>query len=120
MPSRRTRVDPELTRQLSGASLSAETLSAVFTLRPARLKGTSPEGVETLTHQILERASQSAGVAVSDVNVFRNLGSFVVSARAPLIQALLDAPEIASATANRRPPGESIRIEPRDKHPLEP
>jgi hypothetical protein len=120
MPSRRVKIDPELTRQLEGAALSTEPLEAVFQLRPSSLKGTSPEGVEVLAHEILGRASTSAGVSANDINVFRNLGSFVVSARAPLIQALLSAPEIASAVANRRPPDESMKIEPLDTHPVEP
>jgi hypothetical protein len=120
MPSRRVKIDPELIRQLKGAELSMEPLEAVFQLRPSTLKGTTPSGVETLTHEILGRASTNAGISANDVNVFRNLGSFVVSARAPLIQALLNAPEIASVVANRRPPNESIKIPPFNTHPVEP
>ena len=112
MPRNRIKVDPELTRQLESAALSPVSLEAVFMLRTSIIRKSSGDEVERLAHEIVSRASLSAGVTVEDMNVFRNLGSFVVSAPVPLIQNLLTAPEIASAVANRRPANESGLIDP--------
>lgn len=94
------KVDPQLLQQLNTVGASRSMVQAVFQLRlpPARLL--SPEAVEGTVQTVLSRVKQEVGEEAHEVNIFRNLGAFVVSAHAPFIRALMKEPEIASATAN--------------------
>ena len=107
MPERkpRAKTDQELLRQLERAAASSEPIEAVFRLQPASgsQKFVPPEEVEPLTRELLARVEQKLGMGVKDLNIFRNLGSFVVSAGAPFLRELLEQPEIAAAVANRQP-----------------
>ncbi len=118
MSKKRTqaKTDPELLRQLEAATTDQALVQAVFTLQLPKSHETAPERVEELTHQVLNRVADKIGADAHEVNIFRNLGAFVVSAPAPFINALLTQPEIASATANRQP--ESGLISPRKKTPV--
>ena len=112
MSKKQTRVktDPELRRQLKAENSDMEMVQAVFTLRPSTLKAATPTKVEEVTQEVLDRVADEIGVKAEEINIFRNLGAFAVSAPPDFIRALLTEPEIASATANRQQ--ESMMISP--------
>jgi glyoxylase-like metal-dependent hydrolase (beta-lactamase superfamily II) len=64
---------------------------------------------EALARELVDRVRKSTGHTVHDVNVFRNLGRFVVSADATFIRELVAQPEITAALANRRPPDQRLQ-----------
>jgi hypothetical protein len=101
--SSETKVDPELLRQLDAADAAGTPVEAVFVLDPGTGAPTSPERVEELTRGLVERAQEESGTEIEDINVFRHLASFVARAEPRLIRRLVEAPEIASATANNQP-----------------
>jgi predicted O-linked N-acetylglucosamine transferase (SPINDLY family) len=106
----KTRTDSELTRQLEVASDSEKPVEAVFMLHPDNPSQIvpSPERVEELTHKILERVQQRTGSHENKFNIFRNIGSFVVSAPA-FVRELISQPEVATAMANQQPGQSSIK-----------
>jgi hypothetical protein len=98
------KVDAELAQQMQDAASANEPMQVVFRLRPdvpGKL-ATSPEKTEQLAQELTQRVSEKTGMQVGKVNVFRNLGSFFVSAAPGFIRELINQPEIASAIANRR------------------
>jgi hypothetical protein len=107
MPRKKSQVkaDSELLRQLEAAGVSRTVVEAVCRLRASRSsrKILSPERTETLTRKLLSRVKGLVGTGARDFNVFRHLGSFVVSAEPRFVHELLKQPEIASAVANRQP-----------------
>lgn len=103
----RAQVDPELRRQLSSAAASsAEPVEAVLRLRATGRPGTvpQPEATRHLAQTLVTRVAQELGTQAGkyDFNVFANLGYFVLSAPSAFVERILDQPEIASASANRR------------------
>jgi hypothetical protein len=106
----KTRVDPELRRQLSRAATArtepAAPVEAVLRLRPATRRGPAPSGGEArdLAAVVVARVAEELGVSPGDydVNVFENLGYFVLAAPPGFVERVLDQPEVASASANRR------------------
>jgi hypothetical protein len=95
--------DSELLQQLEAARERGAPVEAVVSLRAE--KGSeylSTEQTEKITQDLLSRVERKTGVTPERLNVFRNLGSFVVSARPAFVQELLEQPEIEGATANRR------------------
>jgi hypothetical protein len=115
---RKQRVDPELTRQLEQGAATNGPVEAVFTLRceKSAREFLSPEETVTLAQRLLKRVSEETREEPQAVNVFRNLGSFVVVAPSRFVRRLLDQAEISSAVANRQP-GDSL-IRPRRKRAL--
>ena len=103
-----TNTDPELVRQLHAATADDASVEAVFMLAPEDPSQIvpSPERTEELTRHLLERVKASIGKAAEDVNVFHNMGSFVVSAHPDFLRELIAQPEIASAMANQQPQAE--------------
>ena len=103
MPTTRFQADPELARQL--ARTEPEPLEAVFQLRVGKApKGKlDPGEVEKAARRALDRVQVQVGHGPERVNVFRNLGRFVVRADSKFIRALLQDVEIASAQANVQP-----------------
>lgn len=97
--------DPELTRQIDLASTKDDAVEAVFILSPDDPSEVVPssERTEKLTRQVLERVKKSVGRREKKVNIFRNMGSFVVSADPTFLRELMSQPEIAGAMANRQP-----------------
>jgi len=81
-------------------------VEAVLRLRPG--KGghivPTPQKTRDLAEQLVSRVADELGTGVGeyDFNVFPNLGYFVLSAPSPFVLRVLDQPEIASASANRR------------------
>jgi hypothetical protein len=108
-----TRVDPELLRQLDATAPSREPVQAVFRLRVAGPAAPPPERIEAVTRELLARVAAKVGVRAQEVNVFRQLGAFVVVADASYIRQLLSEPEVASAAANVQPTGAFIPPRPR-------
>jgi len=109
------KIDPELIRQLNAAGDAP--VGAVFNLRrgPAQ-KCLSAEETETCVKRLLQQAQQESGMAPQQVHVFRNLGSFAVSAAAPFVRMLLGRDEVLSATANQQP--EELLIKPVDSQSM--
>ena len=109
----RVRTDPELKRQLKAENSDEELVQAVFTLRLPSRRAVKPKNVEELTQQVLDRVADEVGVQAEEINIFRNLGAFALSAPPNFIRALLTEPEIATATANQQT--ESMMIPPQRK-----
>jgi hypothetical protein len=110
---RSTRVDPELLRQIGEAEKRASTtanaeVQAVFFLDPAAASTSDPEEVDTRVRKLLQRVERSSHERPAVVNVFRNLGSFVVQAPPGFLRDLIEQPEIRHARANR-PGGQDSR-----------
>jgi hypothetical protein len=110
MATRRTstKVDPELRRQLGRSATAAgdEPVEAVLRLRPVtRSAGAAtPQRVRDLAEGLVDRAATELGEAPGAwaVNVFPNLGYFVLCGSPRLVERVLEQPEVASASANRR------------------
>ena len=104
MRNRRAKADPELMRQLDAVAARDESVEAVFTLRPddSSRAASGPERTEEVASRVLARVKERVGLDADEVNIFRNFGSFAVSAPARFVRELLTQPEIASAMANRR------------------
>src|SRR5262245_56558888 len=111
--------DPELLRQLQEEEAIEEDVQVVFSLRfsPVERKLLSPEETERLTRSVLERVEKESGSRARDVNIFRNIGQFVIQAPAVFVRKLMAQEEIASAVANRQHPG-GLFIPPHKKKPL--
>jgi hypothetical protein len=93
---RRARVDPELDRQLAAAA-SDQPVEAV-----AILRGVTPSTpVPELVDRILRRVGEQAGSEPADLNVFGNLGSFVLAASPEFLRRLSQDPDVHSLGANR-------------------
>jgi hypothetical protein len=103
----KAQVDPELRRQLSrAATAEAEPVEAVLRLRPPTRRGAAPSGgaARDLAAVVVARVAREMGASPGDydVNVFENLGYFVLAAPPDFVERVLDQPEVASASANRR------------------
>ena len=96
------KTDPELLRQIDSAADNNEYIQAVFSLALPTKKLLDPQQVEETTNQVLHRAEEEVGSKPSDVNIFKNMGSFVISADASFIQKVIDDPDVASAIANKK------------------
>ena len=117
VPSRglaiRKRIDPELLRQLdeaeSGEGAAKDRVQAVFVLSDVERSPDSvtPESTQAAVDRIVARLGKRGGQRIQRINVFKNLGSFVVQAPAGVVRSLLDDPEIGSARANRPSSGPS-------------
>lgn len=112
-----TKVDPELIRQMDTESASSHPVEAVFMLRPEDPSHVvnAPEVTAELAKKVLDRVKHHTGISPDAVNIFRNLGSFVVVALPRFLHVLMQQPEIASAVANRQP-GSAV-IPPINKRP---
>jgi len=98
------KLDAELAQQIQDATSENAPVQVVFRLRP-EVPGklaTSPEKTEQLVQELMSRVSEKTGTQAGKFTVFRNLGSFAVSAAPNFIRELINQPEIASAIANRR------------------
>lgn len=104
--SRRSRVDPELLRQIGEAEKRVAAtpnpeVQAVFFLDPAAASTGDPKEVDTRVRKLLRRVERTSRERPAVVNVFRNLGSFVVQAPPAFLRDLIEQPEIRHARANR-------------------
>lgn len=99
---KKTKTDPELIRQIDSAAAANDPIQAVFSLDLPIRKLADPKQVEETATQVLSRIERESGLKPKELNIFRNLGSFAVSANPSLIRKLIDAPEIASAIANKK------------------
>ena len=113
------KLDPELVKQLENTAASQEKkVEAVIRLKPddASQIVPAPERTEALTNQLIKRVKDQVGESATRYNVFRNLGSFVVSAPPSFIRELISQPEVASAAANQQP--ESASMPPVETRPV--
>jgi len=115
MSTKRTqaKTDPELKRQLKAGKSKEDLVQAVFTLHLSTRQTDEPTHVEEMTQKVLDRVADEVGIEAKEINIFRNLGAFAVSASPDFIRALLSEPEIATATANQQQ--ESMMIPPQRK-----
>jgi hypothetical protein len=111
-----TKKDPELLKQLDDAK-GKSLIEAVVRVKPddASQIAPSPERTEELTKTVLKRVEKQVGRSATKYNVFRNLGSFAVSADPDFLRELMSQPEVAAVVANRQPQG--ALIEPVKKTP---
>jgi hypothetical protein len=103
--SPKARTDAELVKQLKTAATDDKLVEAVVRLRsddPFQIVPPA-ERTEEITTRLLERVKKESGQTASRYNVFRNLGSFVVSAPPTFIEGLTRQPEVVSIVANRQP-----------------
>src|ERR1700704_4911467 len=98
------KIDPELLRQLKDTAADARTVEAVVRLQPDDPTQIvpAPERTAELVSQLLDRVKQRVGSKEARYNIFRNLGSFVVSANPEFIRELISQPEVATVAANRQ------------------
>lgn len=108
MEKRGPRIDPELMRQVEDAESATAAadqaqVQAVVFLDPVfeHPEDHEPEDVEQLVSRVIHRVQQASGQEPHDVNIFRNLGSFIVQAPPQFLRCLIEQPEIRSARANR-------------------
>jgi hypothetical protein len=101
----KAKTDTELEKQLKAAASEEKPVEAVVRLKPEDPSQIVPSAdrMEELTSQLLDRVKKQSGKAASRYNVFRNLGSFVVSAHPTFIEQLKEQPEVASIVANQQP-----------------
>jgi len=113
------KIDPELLRQLDQTTASQEPVEVVVRLRSADPGRTvaAPEKTEGMAHQIVDRVKVQLGRPFARMNIFRNLGSFVIAADPSFVRELIGQPEVAAAMANRQP-GEAL-IPPVHSRPVE-
>jgi hypothetical protein len=102
------KVDPELRRQLNGAAAAAraQPVEAILRLRPTPRSAIAPPPHVTrqLAELVVNRVAEELGAGEEEyeVNVFPHLGYFVLSAPPVFVERVVDQPEVASASANRR------------------
>jgi hypothetical protein len=104
---KRDKVDPELRRQLRGAAAAeAKPVEAILRLRPTPRSAIAPppQAARQLAELVVSRVAEELGAtqAEYDFNVFPNLGYFVLVAPPVFVERVVDQPEVASASANRR------------------
>lgn len=99
------KVDPELARQIVQAEEARATVQAVIALRGpgGDRRHLSPEETEATVRRIVGRIAEEIRESPRALNVFRNIGSFVIEADAVFIRRLIDCTEVNSAMANRQP-----------------
>ncbi len=93
------KADPELIRQIQTSN--DDRIEAVFSLDLPMKELLDPSAVEQTASRILRRAEEVVGHKAHAVNVFKNMGSFIVSGDGTLIERIIEQPEIAKAVANR-------------------
>ena len=84
----KTRANAELLRQLDSAEKDGSPVQAVVFLRNSADEGSFPKPAETqaIADRLLKRVQLQVGESVRDLNVFRNVGSFVVEASPRLLR----------------------------------
>jgi hypothetical protein len=111
------KLDPEFVRQLDEAQ-GQEAVQAVVRLQPSDHDSAvvvDPEETDRMARELVDRVKESSGSRDAAINVFRNLGSFAISASADFLRALARQPEVAAVVANRQPG--SALIPPAGKRP---
>ena len=103
MKANTKKTDPELLRQIDSVETNNDSIQAVFSLALPLKKLLDPKQVEEKTNQVLERVEREVGSKPKEVNIFKNLGSFLVSADASFIRQVINDPDIDTAVANKQP-----------------
>lgn len=109
------KIDPRLRQQVERVGASDASVEAVFTLKPSISGKVVPEPEETakIATSVLRRAEKASGLRPLRVNVFKNMGSFAVSAHPSFLKELMTQPEIAGGISNRSEPDEPSAAIPR-------
>lgn len=113
------KTDPELIQQLENARANDSFVEAVVRFRPDDPKQVvpTPERTEELTKKLLARVKKQVGKSAARYNIFKNLGSFAVSAEPGFLRELMSQPEVAAVVANRQP--QDALIAPVKKSPVQ-
>jgi hypothetical protein len=99
---KQAKVDRELRRQLETTAAPVE---AVVMLRQSPEEiAADPDRTEALAKKVIDRVTKQVRSGPKVVNVFRNMGSFLVAAEPEFVRELIDQPEVASVVANRPDP----------------
>lgn len=97
------KADPKLQQMLEHPVSDDETIEVAVTLQAAERKdGLSPEDADSITRRLVDDVSLHCGEKPEALNIFRNIGAFVVAAKPGLIRALLDHEDVGRAMANRQ------------------
>ncbi len=93
-------LDPYLSEQIHAAESTGHEIQAILSV------GADADAHE-IAGRVVDRVRQITGQAPGVVNVLKNLGLIVVSARAEFLRHMIEQPEFESASANRTtpPPG---------------
>jgi len=88
-------------------------LALILQLRGSGAKPVpSPETTERLAQALTDRATAQSGHRANRMNVFRELGSFVVLGKADFLAHLVAQPEVASVKLNESHPSSVEPIRP--------
>ncbi len=115
-PVAKAKADPGLKTLLRSETAKTQPIEAVFALKKSKIGASTPTQIGKLVEQLVARAAKASGGTFEALNVFKNLGRFVVKADSEFILALLADPAIDSALANRR--SEELLIRPKKKRPV--
>lgn len=108
------KIHPDLDRQMNEAG-STQTVAAV--VYPKRAANMSSSEVEALAHKMVESASQKSKQSPQRLQVYGNLGSFLVTGTVPFLRTLLAEPEVGKASPGHR--DDSAYIAPVDARPVQ-
>src|SRR3954465_14534718 len=112
----KAKIDQELTRQLDSSG-GAEPLSASFSFESAATRAiASPEETEKRVHDLLKKVQSEVGVAPSQFRIYKNIGSFSVTATPAFIRKRREKKDLGRATGSRQP-GEML-IKPVSSEPV--
>ena len=112
----RRKVDKELIRQLDAAGGDAS-VSAAFSFEPRTTRSViPPQDVDERVHRLLEKVEREIGIAPSRYRIYKNIGSFSVTAAPSFIRKLSEQADVATATASRQP--EEMLIKPVSSEPV--
>jgi len=112
------KIDPELLRQLECIQEDEEVQAIVHLRTEATTRAASaPEQTVATAHAVVDRVQKMVGEHESQLNIFRNLSSFMICAQPRFLRALMSQPEVAAVAANKQP--ESGLIEPVRKRPAD-
>lgn len=98
------KADPVLQELLENVPLSDETIEVAVSLRqPSKALYLTPEETASVTENLIRKVCQEVGDEPTQLNVFKNIASFVVAAKPSFIRALLTHDEVERAMANWQP-----------------
>jgi hypothetical protein len=107
-----SKADRSLRRLLEEGESDQHLVSAVMRLKPRAAPDLAlpPQETERTARAVVERVADRMGEEPTRLNVFRNLGAFLVCATTSFVRELLSQPEVLTAVANRS--GEDFLIRP--------
>lgn len=108
------KVHPELLQQLDQPDRLVQAVLQLQMQQDAEAMA-SPEDVEKLARDVLQRASVEAGHSAGRTNILRNLGTIIVEATPDFVRSLINQPEVVTARPNQMT--EEVFIPPKGRRP---